>query len=362
MIHTIQVSITTFIPVLLSDRNNVCVAFLTKIKSFPHAECYNRNVLMAQLYYFLGHEQYQPEILVKHAQLAEAAGFDGIMVSEHFHPWVADLGSAGFALATLGAIAAKTTTLQLMTGVITPLFRYHPAVVAQAAATLDRLSNGRFSLGVGTGESINETPLGITFPAYAERSERIREAITIITKLLHGEKLDFEGKYYQTHHAKLYSPPLHPVPVLLAAGGIKSGFLAGEIADGLIVSVKNPEDTLQNIVKPAIQEATSIHKQDFNVVASRWSIFAHDSEEAWKALGPWRGLRAPSRNRAVDPAMLQMEADMLSKDDILANYTIISSAEEYIAAYRILIETVHANIVVIQTAGILQERIIVASQ
>jgi coenzyme F420-dependent glucose-6-phosphate dehydrogenase len=98
--------------------------------------------------------------LVEHAQLAEAAGFDMVVVSEHFHPWVDDKSASGFAFATIGAMAAATSSIEFATGVTTPLFRYHPAVVAQAAATLDRLSGGRFTLGVGTGENINEGPLG----------------------------------------------------------------------------------------------------------------------------------------------------------------------------------------------------------
>src|SRR4051812_23672462 len=103
---------------------------------------------MAKLFYFLGHEQFQPEVLVKHAILAEKAGFDGLLISEHFNPWVADAGAAGFAFSTIAAIAQVTEKVQLMTGVTTPLFRFHPAVVAQAAATIDRLSGGRFILGV----------------------------------------------------------------------------------------------------------------------------------------------------------------------------------------------------------------------
>src|SRR6266403_4295275 len=106
---------------------------------------------MAKIYWFLGHEQFQPEVLVRHAQIAEEAGFDGVMVSEHFHPWVEDNSASGFAFATLGAIAQATKRVELMTAVTTPLFRYHPAVVAQAAATIDRLSGGRLALGIGTG-------------------------------------------------------------------------------------------------------------------------------------------------------------------------------------------------------------------
>ena len=167
---------------------------------------------MVQFAYFCGHEQWHPEQLVRHAQLAEDAGFDMIVVSEHFHPWVDDASASGFAFSTIGAMAQATSRVSFATGVTTPLWRYHPAVVAQAAATLDRLSGGRFNLGVGTGENINEGPLGYTFPKYAERAARMREALEIMRRLLDGEKLTFDGEYYKTDRAKLYSPPLGDVP------------------------------------------------------------------------------------------------------------------------------------------------------
>jgi coenzyme F420-dependent glucose-6-phosphate dehydrogenase len=226
---------------------------------------------MAQIYYYLGHEQFQPEILVRHAQLAEASGFDGIFISEHFNPWVTDKGAAGFALSTLGAIAQATKKIKLMTGVITPLFRYHPAVVAQAAATIDRLSDGRFQLGVGTGEPINEVPLGYEFPKYKERSDQMRESLQIMKKLLHGDKVTFEGHYFKTKNAKLYSPPLHPIQILLAAGGPKSAELAGEFADGLIVSVKDPTKAIENVINPAKAKANN---NKFLITASRWVVYA----------------------------------------------------------------------------------------
>jgi alkanesulfonate monooxygenase SsuD/methylene tetrahydromethanopterin reductase-like flavin-dependent oxidoreductase (luciferase family) len=173
-------------------------------------------------YYFCGHEQWQPETLVDHAVAAETAGFDGLLVSDHFHPWVDDAGASGYAFSTLGAIAHATHRVRLATGVTTPLFRHHPAVVAQAAATLDRLSGGRFDLGVGTGENINEGPLGLPFPPYRERARRLGEALEIMRRLLDGEKLTFSGRYYQTDRAHLYSPPLGRVPIWMAAGGPRS--------------------------------------------------------------------------------------------------------------------------------------------
>lgn len=313
---------------------------------------------MAQIFYFLGHEQFHPEILVKHAQFAEKAGFDGVMISEHFNPWVADKGAAGFGFSTLGAIAATTQKIKLITGVVAPLYRYHPAVVAQAAATIDRISNGRFMLGVGTGESINETPLGYTYPNYKERSERMKEALEIIRRLLAGEKLTFAGEYYQTNLAKLYSPPIHHIPILLAAGGPKTATLAAEYAEGLIMSVKDPNEHLKIIDKPARQKAQEMGKENFLIAAARWTVFAQDQNEAWQALLPWRGLRAPQRDSATDPEELQKEADSLPKEEILSRYTIVSSPQDYIAAYKPLIASLHADLVVIQTTGIDQEKII----
>jgi coenzyme F420-dependent glucose-6-phosphate dehydrogenase len=310
---------------------------------------------MSQLFYYLGHEQFQPEILVKHAQLAEEAGFDGIFISEHFNPWVADKGAAGFALSTLGAITQATKKIKLMTGVITPLYRYHPAVVAQAAATIDRLSGGRFMLGVGTGESINEVPLGYNFPKYKERSERMIEALQIMTRLLKGEKVTFDGVFYKTKQAKLYSPPHHFVPTLLAAGGPKSAELAGEYADGLIISVKDPKDAQTNIITPAKEKAK---EKQFIVSSSRWTVFARDENEAWEALLPWRGLRAPSRDHAVDPEDLQKEADTLPRSEILSRYTRVSSPQEYVDAYKPLVTELSSDIVCIQTTSLNQEELI----
>jgi G6PDH family F420-dependent oxidoreductase len=305
---------------------------------------------MAEIYYFLGHEQFQPEVLVKHAQLAEQAGFDGVFVSEHLNPWVADSGAAGFAFATLAAIAVQTEKIKLMTGVVTPLFRYHPAVVAQASATIDRLSNGRFSLGVGNGEALNEAPLGYTYPDYKERAARMVEALEIMHKLFAGEKISFPGTYYKTDNFKLYSPPLHQIAISLAAGGPKSAELAGEHADGVIVSVKNPADALEKIIVPAGEKARAANRQT-TVTASRWTVFAKDKTEAWEALKPWRGLRAPSRDTTFDPEALQKEADSLDRDEVLSKYTVVSDAAAYITAYKALIETVHADTVVIQTTA-----------
>ncbi len=305
---------------------------------------------MTKFYWFLGDEQFQPEDLVKQAKLAELEGFDGVMVSEHLQPWVFDAGASGFALSTLGAIAASTSSIRLMTGVITPLFRYHPAIVAQAAATLDRLSAGRFELGIGSGENINEAPLGFKLPNYNERSERIKEAIGIMQGLLAGESVNHSGAYYQVNNLKLHSPPINKVPILLAADGPKSASTAASMCDGIITSVKQIDETKANI-QGSIK---SSNKPDFRLVASRWSVFASNDDEAWQALLPWRGLRAPSRAVLSDPAELQKEADSLPKAAILERYNRISQVSDFIEIYSPLVNDLHAETVCFQVTSINQ--------
>jgi coenzyme F420-dependent glucose-6-phosphate dehydrogenase len=310
---------------------------------------------MTRFAYFCGHEQFQPEDLVAHAVRAEAAGFDMILVSEHFHPWVDDLGASGFAFATIGAMANATSRVEFTTGVTTPLWRFHPAVVAQAAATLDRLSHGRFNLGVGTGENLNEGPLGYTFPAYAERAARMGEALDIMRRLLDGEKLTYDGVYYTTDRARLYSPPVHSLPIYMAAGGPKSAALAARRAEGIITSVKDPDDTFARVIEPAREAARDAGRADPSILASRWTIRAESDDEAWETLGAWRGLRAPGRLEAVDPMDLRMRADEMPRDEILSRYSMVHSPDDYVEVYGPLITDVHADIVAIQTTSTDQE-------
>ncbi|MGD2102418.1 MAG: TIGR03557 family F420-dependent LLM class oxidoreductase [Acidimicrobiia bacterium] len=313
---------------------------------------------MTRFAYFCGHEQWQPEELVEHAVLAERAGFDLVVVSEHFHPWVDDQSASGFAFATIGAMAAATSAIGFATGVTTPLFRYHPAVVAQAAATLDRLCGGRFILGVGTGENINEGPLGYEFPKYAERNARMAESLEIMRRLLDGEKLTFEGEYYRTDRARLYSPPTGPVPILMAAGGPKSATLAGERAQGVVTSVKDPAETKERVLGPLTAAARDAGRPDPTVLATRWSLYASNEDEAWRALFSWRGLRAPGRLEAVDPQTLRERADELPREDVLGRYTLVDSVEDIVEAYRPLVDDLGADIVTFQMASLDQPALI----
>jgi coenzyme F420-dependent glucose-6-phosphate dehydrogenase len=293
------------------------------------------------------HESYQPEDLVKQAVAAEEAGFDVVLGSDHFHPWVDDTSAAGFVWSWLGAVAVQTEHVQLGTSVTCPLFHYHPALVAQMAATTDRLSDGRLMLGVGTGEALNERPLGFPFPGYAERQARMQESLEIMHRMLAGEKVTFHGEYYTTETAKLYSPPKGSVPILMAAGGPKSAQFAGTYADGLITSVKDPADTVAKVIAPYRKAATEAGKEHL-VLATRWTVVAADQDEAWQALSSMRGLRAPGRLEATDPQELRIKADEMDRGEVLASYTVVPDEEGLINAYRPLVTDVGADIVSIQ--------------
>ncbi len=293
------------------------------------------------------HESYQPEDLVQQAVAAEEAGFDVVLGSDHFHPWVDDTSAAAFVWSWLGAVAARTARVQLGTAVTCPLFHYHPGLVAQMAATTDRLSGGRLLLGVGTGEALNERPLGYPFPGYAERQARMQEALEIIHRLLAGEKLTFDGEYYTTTTAKLYSPPVGDLPVLMAAGGAKSAEFAGTYADGLITSVKDPADTVAKVIEP-YRRAAAARGAGQLVLATRWTVLADGPSEAWRALSSLRGMRAPGRLEATDPAELRIRADEMDPQEVLASYAMVQDAAGLIEAYRPLVADVGADIVSVQ--------------
>ena len=183
------------------------------------------------------------------AARAEELGFDSVFVSDHFQSWKHTGAHSPFSLTWLGALGAKTSRVVMGTSVLTPTFRYHPSVVAQAFGTLGRMFPGRIILGAGTGESLNEVPAtGIKWPDFKERFARFREALSLIRRLWREERVSFEGEYYRTQHATIYDRPETPVPIYVAAAGAAVAKYAGRTAEGFIcTSGKAPElyrDTL----------------------------------------------------------------------------------------------------------------------
>jgi coenzyme F420-dependent glucose-6-phosphate dehydrogenase len=190
---------------------------------------------MLKLGYKASSEQFGPTELLDYARLAEDCGYDSVWISDHFQPWRHTHGHAPFSLAWLGALGAHTRRIVMGTSVLTPTFRYHPSVVAQAFATLGMLFPGRVVLGLGTGESLNEVPASaMQWPEQKERTARFREAIRLIRELWAGERVSFEGQYYRTRLATIYDRPDSPVPLYIAGAGPFMAKLAGLEGDGFI--------------------------------------------------------------------------------------------------------------------------------
>ena len=184
---------------------------------------------MLKLGYKASAEQFGPRELLDYAVAAEGAGFDSVVVSDHFQPWRHHGGHAPNALVWLGAATQATRRVVLGTSVLTPTLRYNPAVVAQAFGTLGCLAPGRVILGVGTGESLNETPVGVAWPEQSERFARLRESVGLIQQLSRGERLTIHGEHYSVANATIYDRPDEPVPIYIAASGPLAAAMAGRI-------------------------------------------------------------------------------------------------------------------------------------
>src|SRR5215207_2202591 len=197
---------------------------------------------MLTLGYKASAEQFAPGKLLDFGVLAEQAGFDSCFISDHFQPWKHTDGHAPNSLVWLGALGARTQRLVMGTSVLTPTFRYHPSIVAQAFGTLGSMFPGRVILGIGTGEGLNEVPsTGAPWPEFKERFARMREAVQLIRQLWTEERVSFEGTYYRTEKATIYDRPDELVPIYVAASGPLAAKLAGRVGDGFIcTSGKDP--------------------------------------------------------------------------------------------------------------------------
>ena len=193
---------------------------------------------MTRYGYFLSCEEYRPADLITQARMAEQAGFDSLWISDHYHPWLDEQGQSGFVWSLIGALS-QATSLPVTTAVTCPLQRQHPAIVAQAAATSALLTGNRFTLGLGTGEALNEHILGDRWPSAEERLEMLEEAVHVIRQLLTGDLLTHHGRHYTVDTARLYSVPDQPPPVYLSGFGDKAIRLAARIADGYVTVQPN---------------------------------------------------------------------------------------------------------------------------
>ncbi|MCW2542434.1 MAG: class F420-dependent oxidoreductase [Frankiales bacterium] len=194
-----------------------------------------------QIGYKLFLEGFGPKDLIEQAILAEDAGFDFIEISDHFHPWLDNQGHSSFAWTVLGAIAAKTARIGMATGVTCPSIRYHPAIIAQAAATLQLVSDGRFTLGIGAGERLNEHVVGRGFPSVRQRHEMLREALEIIRLLWSGGYQSYDGKHLQLEDARVFDLPETLPAIAVACSGPESVRIAAELGSGMFATTPDAE-------------------------------------------------------------------------------------------------------------------------
>ena len=296
-----------------------------------------------KLGYKASNEQFPPQQLLDYGVLAEECGFDSVFVSDHLQPWRHDGGHAPFAMSWLGALGARTSRVTIGTSVLTPTFRYHPAIVAQAFATLGCLYPGRVVLGVGSGESMNEVPLGIEWPEAKERFARFRDAVKLIRQLWREERVSFEGEYYRTDKATIYDRPDQPVPIWIAASGPAATRFAGRQGDGYITtSGKDPKLYTDTLI-PAVEEGAAAAKRstkDIDMMIEVKVSFDHDRDEAMRATHFWGalGLTAEQKSGVEDPVEMQRLADELSVEQTAKRFIVSTDPDEHVEKIKTYID------------------------
>jgi coenzyme F420-dependent glucose-6-phosphate dehydrogenase len=297
---------------------------------------------MLQLGWKAGTEQYPPVELAEYARAAEQAGFDSIDASDHFHPW-SEQGQASFVWSWLGAVAARTDRILLGTGVTCPILRYHPAVVAQAAATMACLAPRRFYLGVGTGEALNEYSSTGQWPGYNDRQEQLAEAIDLIRRLWSGEQVTHEGLHYQMRQAKLYTRPGDPIPIYVSSLVPHSAHFAGQHGDGLITVGGEEPDTYKEMLENFEAGAREAGKDPTRMprMIELGVAYTADEEKAIEVRKAyWAGTFVPAlfTERIYTPRMSEENGKSVGSDTIKKLVCISADAQRHIQLARSYIE------------------------
>ena len=287
-------------------------------------------------------EQFGPAELLEMAVHAEKAGFDSVWISDHLQPWRHSDGHAPFSLAWLAAAGARTERVILGTSVLTPTFRYHPVVVAQAFGTLGCLFPDRLRLGVGTGEAMNEVPLGIEWPEFKERFARLRESIELIRALWSRELVDFDGDYYRARGATIYDRPERPVPIFVAAGGEVAARYAGRAGDGFICTSGKGEELYRDKLLPAVREGAAKAGRDFDAIEKMIEVkvsYDHDRERALADTRIWAALALPAEDKAGvhDPREMERRAAAVA-DQAHRRWLVSGDPEEHLEQLRPYLE------------------------
>jgi G6PDH family F420-dependent oxidoreductase len=293
--------------------------------------------------YKLSAEGFGPADLIRQAVRAEEAGFDFVEISDHYHPWLDVQGHSPFAWTVLGAIAAQTSTVGLATGVTCPTVRYHPAIIAQAAATLAIVSGNRFTLGIGSGERLNEHVVGQGFPSVRGRQELLREALDIINLLWQGGYQSYEGKHLQLEDARVFDLP-DPLPVIaVAAGGPDAAELAATHGTGLFATEARPD------LVEAYHEAGG-NGPRYAEVPMAWATSEQAAVDAALKTAAWAVTGWKVMSELPNPVNFEAASQTVTADDIRKMFAVGPDPEPYVAAVRKYAEAGFDHIV-LQNAG-----------
>ncbi|OPY29679.1 MAG: 5,10-methylenetetrahydromethanopterin reductase [Methanocella sp. PtaU1.Bin125] len=290
---------------------------------------------MVKLGLKLGPEEYPPVDLLEYAVIAEDAGFEAIDVSDHFHPW-AEAGNACYIWTWLGAAASRTSHVLIGPGVTCPILRYHPSIIAQAAATLDNFAPGRTYLGVGTGKALNEYAATGVWPDYNERQQMLLEAITLIRELWEGGYVTFDGAWYTTRKAKLYTPPKSRIPIIVSSLVPESAAFAGTYGDGLFTLSGKPMETMRQIIDNFEHGANEANKDPIDMPRYVELNVAY-TKDTKSAIGDfkkyWAGAYVPAlfNEKIYTPARSEQNGAMVGDDTIMQMACISDDPEEHAA-------------------------------
>jgi len=279
---------------------------------------------MTRFFHFCSHEQFPPEALLDQAVAAERAGFDGITCSDHLQPWW-EGGESGHAWVWLGAAGTATDRVPLGTGVTPPGPRFHPVLIAQAWATLDRMFPGRAYLGIGSGESLNESPLGADWPSVGDQVERLEEGIELIRRLWAGETVDHDGKHFSTKQARLHTLPTRTPPIYVSAFGPKAAGVAGRLGDG-VWTLGDPSSAPE-IVEAYRSAASDAGREVGEILLQGSFSWAEEDDAALESARPWKGAQPDEffKEDWHDPAAMYEEGSRQVSDDDLRESVIISA-------------------------------------
>jgi coenzyme F420-dependent glucose-6-phosphate dehydrogenase len=289
-------------------------------------------------------EQFGPRDLLAFAVHAERAGFDSVFVSDHFQPWRHTDGHAPNCFAWLGALTMRTQRVTIGTSVLTPSFRYHPALVAQALATVASLAGDRrVVLGLGTGESLNEVPLGIEWPDQKERFARLKEATELIRTLWSEQFVTFDGEFFKTHNATIYDLPERPVEIWIAASGPAAARLAGRVADGFICTSGKGMELYADTLLPAVAEGAEKAGRSTDVVEKMIEVkvsYDSDRRRALQDCGIWAALALPGETKVGvdDPRELERLASELPIEQAAVRWLVSDDPDEHVEQIRPYIE------------------------